>query len=95
MNREFILKMAEAKKMERDAMMSLLPQSSRGHIETIGKEVEAMWQESARDHQDELLEMIRLLMECRTIFSTDNSSAPGTTQSDTNENSKARKVDIA
>lgn len=42
MNREFIDKMIEAKKLEGEALMLLLPENIRGHVEVIEKEMKAI-----------------------------------------------------
>lgn len=42
MNIEFVEKMLEAKKMEREAFLSLLPERTKGHIKTIEKEIKEM-----------------------------------------------------
>ena len=42
---EFIKKFAEAKKMEAEALMELLPESSREHMSVIGREAAAMFRE--------------------------------------------------
>ncbi|MBN1891818.1 MAG: hypothetical protein JW780_03490 [Clostridiales bacterium] len=100
MNREFFLKMAEAKRMERDAILSLFPERSREHVETIGKEVREMIKESGREHQDELLEFLKILMECHGIFTADDPAdtkkkAGGSeTAKKTETTKKTRKVDI-
>ncbi|MBN1775316.1 MAG: hypothetical protein JW817_02495 [Clostridiales bacterium] len=98
MNREFFLKMAEAKRMERDAILALLPESSRGHIQTIGNELREMIKENGREHQEELFECLKLMIECHGIFTADASSdtkeeagGPATTKT----TKKTRKVDIS
>jgi hypothetical protein len=42
MNQEFVDKMKEAKKLEGEALMSILPEYVRGHIEVIEKEIKAI-----------------------------------------------------
>lgn len=42
MNREFINKMMEAKRLEGQALMSILPENVRCHVEVIGKEIKAI-----------------------------------------------------
>jgi hypothetical protein len=42
MNREFVDKMIEAKKLEGEALMMLLPENVRGHVEVIEKEMKAI-----------------------------------------------------
>lgn len=43
MNREFINKMKDAKKVECEAFMLLLPENVRGHVNTIEKELKAIF----------------------------------------------------
>lgn len=45
MKREFIDKMKEAKKLEKEACMLILPENVRGHVEVIEKEMKAMFLE--------------------------------------------------
>lgn len=45
MNREFIDKMIEAKKLEQEALMLILPEKVRGHVEIIEKEIKAIFLE--------------------------------------------------
>jgi hypothetical protein len=47
MNSEFIEKMIQAKKLECEALLSLLPESQKGHVEVIEKEISAMVKECA------------------------------------------------
>lgn len=47
MNSEFIEKMIQAKKLECEALLSLLPESQQGHVEVIEKEISAMVKECA------------------------------------------------
>jgi len=47
MNKVFIEKMVQAKKMECEALLSLLPESQQGHVEVIEKELFAMVKECA------------------------------------------------
>lgn len=42
MNREFVDKMIEAKKLEGEALMMILPENVRGHVEVIEKEIKAI-----------------------------------------------------
>lgn len=42
LNSPFFTKMAEARRLEREALMSLLPESLRGHVAAIEKEITAM-----------------------------------------------------
>lgn len=42
---EFLEKMAEAKKLELDAILLLLPNRTKEHIDVIGKEVKSMFME--------------------------------------------------
>lgn len=42
---EFLEKMAEAKKLELDAISLLLPNRTKEHIDVIGKEVKSMFME--------------------------------------------------
>ncbi len=42
MNMAFIEKMLEAKQMEKEALMMLLPANMKGHLEVIVEEVKAM-----------------------------------------------------
>ncbi len=44
-NREFISKMMEAKQLEKEAFLSILPENAKGHIEVIDKEIMAIFQE--------------------------------------------------
>lgn len=46
---EFVSKMVEAKKMEQEALMGLLPPKMQQHIKIINKELKAMFIESALD----------------------------------------------
>ena len=41
-NNEIIEKLIEAKKLEKEALMMLLPEKLQGHLEVIGNEVKAM-----------------------------------------------------
>lgn len=92
MNREFAIKMAEAKRLELDAIKSLIPERSRGHVEVINREVRAMLKESVEGHQDELLDFMRLAMECRSILCDDDRDM---NKKGTEETEKTtRKVDI-
>jgi hypothetical protein len=43
MNREFLSKMKDAKKTECEAFMLLLPENVRGHVDTIEKELKAIF----------------------------------------------------
>lgn len=45
MNREFIDKMLQAKKLEKEAWLSVLPESQRKHLQVIGKEMGEMLRE--------------------------------------------------
>ncbi len=45
MKREFIDKMKEAKKLEKEAYMLILPENVRGHVEVIEREMKAMFLE--------------------------------------------------
>jgi hypothetical protein len=45
MNREFLDKMKEAKKLEGEALMMILPENVRGHVEVIEKEIKAIFLE--------------------------------------------------
>ncbi len=93
MNREFVLKMAEAKRIELDAIKSLMPERSRGHVEVIGREVRAILKESVSGHQDEFYDFMKLAMECRSILCDDSHDAQ---KEQTQEKEKAtRKVDIS
>lgn len=42
-NVAFLEKIMEAKQMEKEALMMLLPDKMKGHLEVIGKEVKAMF----------------------------------------------------
>lgn len=42
LNRSFVTKMAEAKRLEREALISLLPEPVRNHVIAIEKEMTAM-----------------------------------------------------
>lgn len=42
MNSEFFNKMKEAKKLEQEAIMSVLPDNIRNHVEVIEKEMKAI-----------------------------------------------------
>lgn len=95
MNREFVLKMARAKKMELDAVRSLLPESSRGHVDVIGRELRAMLKEGAGDHQEEIFDCMKLVMECRSILCDDMPDTVEGEQGETETGSKSRKVDIS
>ncbi|MGB8453481.1 MAG: hypothetical protein WCD89_14285 [Anaerocolumna sp.] len=45
MNREFLNKMKEAKKLEREALKLVLPENVRSHVEVIEKEVKSIFLE--------------------------------------------------
>ena len=50
MSREFLGKMMEAKKLEKEAlMMLLLPDKAKGHLEVLGKELKSMLMECVLD----------------------------------------------
>lgn len=49
MNHEFADKMKEARKLEKEAFMLLLPENIRGHVEVIEKEMKAILRESVSD----------------------------------------------
>ena len=49
MNHEFIDKMKEAKKLEGEALLLILPEKVRGHVEVIEKEVKSMFLELIAD----------------------------------------------
>ena len=46
MNREFVEKMAQAKKMEAEAFLCLLDESGQEHVQNIAREVREMFMES-------------------------------------------------
>ena len=46
MNREFVEKMAQAKKMEAEAFLCLLDESGQEHMQNIAREVREMFMES-------------------------------------------------
>ena len=46
MNREFVEKMAQAKKMEAEAFLCLLDESGQEHVQIIAREVREMFMES-------------------------------------------------
>jgi hypothetical protein len=56
MNREFLDKMKEAKKLEREALKLVLPKNVRGHIEVIEKEMKSMLKECIADCFAEFME---------------------------------------
>jgi len=43
MNREFFDKMKRGKKLEQEALLSILPENVRGHVEVIEKEMKAIF----------------------------------------------------
>jgi hypothetical protein len=45
MNQEFITKLWEAKKLEREAFQSLIPEKTRKHVEVIENEMKALIKE--------------------------------------------------
>lgn len=45
MNAEFLEKMAEAKKLEKEALAMLLPEKVQGHLDVIEKEIKEMLRE--------------------------------------------------
>ena len=49
MNREFIEKMIQAKKIEKEAVLSLLPKSMSGHMDVIEKEMKMMIMDLAKE----------------------------------------------
>jgi hypothetical protein len=49
MSKEFIEKMMEAKKLEKEALMMLLPDKVKGHLEVVGKELKSMLMECVLD----------------------------------------------
>jgi hypothetical protein len=49
MNREFVDKMIEAKRLEKEAFMTVLPENVRGHVDVIEKEMKAILMESMSD----------------------------------------------
>lgn len=61
MNREFVDKMIEAKRLEKEAFMTILPENVRGHVEVIETEMKAIllegmsdcFRSSNRDKKDE------------------------------------------
>lgn len=49
MSREFIEKMMEAKKLEKEALMMLFPDKVKGHLDVVGKELKSMVMECLLD----------------------------------------------
>lgn len=47
----FIQKLTEAKKMEAEAIMCLLPEQTQGHVKVIGKELTSMVKECFIVHE--------------------------------------------
>ena len=56
MSREFIEKMMEAKKLEKEALMLLFPDKVKGHLDVIGKELKSMLMECVLDSSTEPVE---------------------------------------
>ncbi|MBN2220802.1 MAG: hypothetical protein JW708_01265 [Vallitaleaceae bacterium] len=56
-NAKAIEKLMEAKRLEKEALLSMLPENMQKHIDVIGKEIKAMvvdcfFEESQETHQD-------------------------------------------
>ena len=49
MSREFLEKMIEAKKLEKEALMMLFPDKVKGHLEVLGKELKSMMMDCIPD----------------------------------------------
>lgn len=47
----FVQKMTEAKKMEAEALMDLLPEQAQNHMKVIGKELVSMMEECFRVYE--------------------------------------------
>jgi hypothetical protein len=50
---EFISKLIEAKKLEKDALMMILPEKTKKHVKAIGKEIKEMFLECVLDLEKE------------------------------------------
>jgi len=56
MSKEFLEKMMEAKKLEKEALMMLFPDKVVGHLDVVGKELKSMLMECLLDSRKGLVE---------------------------------------